>query len=90
MHSTKGGGTVDVRAGEDSGRITVWRDGEIVAQVDSNADGGRVSVHSAKDARSGVVVWGNSDGGEIIVFSDGKIATLEDGNVTSRMPRGGT
>lgn len=111
---------------EDSGSITVWREGEIVAQVDSNADGGRVSVYSAKNAKSGVTVEVDSDdSGDIIVWRDGEIMarasstadggsvsvhstkgviavlamtdadgggtvlTLEDGNITSRMPRGG-
>ena len=82
VHSTKGGGTVDVRADEDSGRITVCRDGEIVAMVSSNADGGSVSVHSTKGVIA-VLAMTDADGG-------GTVLTLEDGNITSRMPRGGT
>ena len=74
---------------EDSGSITVWREGEIVAQVDSNADGGRVSVHSAKDAKSGVTVGVASDydSGEIAVWREGEIvahvfSTADGGNLT--------
>ena len=114
------------RMNEDNGSITVWRDGEIVAQVNSDADGGRVSVYSAKNAKSGVTVEVDSDdSGDIIVWREGEIMarasstadggsvsvhstkgviavlamtdadgggtvlTLEDGNITSRMPRGG-
>ena len=90
VDSTKGGGTVDVRAGEDSGSITVWRDGEIMAMVSSNADGGSVSVHST----SGSVSVHSTKGVSAYVYvdtdGDGTVLTLEDGNITSRMPRGGT
>ena len=64
----------------DSGDIVVWRDGEIAASVSSDADGGRVSVNSTKGAA--VLAFAEADGG-------GTVLTLEDGNITSRMPRGG-
>ena len=59
---------------EDSGSITVWREGKPVAIVHSDADGGRVAVHSAKDVKSCVVVGAksNTDSGQISVFRDGE------------------
>ena len=73
---------VDADCDEDSGRITVCRDGKPVAQVNSNADGGSVSVHSAKDARPGVTVRvaNDDDGGEITVWRDGKPVAQVDSN----------
>ena len=72
---------VDADRDEDSGRIIVCRDGEIMASVSSDADGGCVAV-SNKDGHTAVLAMTDADG-------DGTVLTLADGNVTSRMPRGG-
>lgn len=72
---------VDADRDEDSGRIMVCRDGEIMASVSSDADGGSVAV-SNKDGQAAVLAMTDADGG-------GTVLTLEDGNITSRMPRGG-
>lgn len=115
---------VQVDSDEDSGEISVWRDGEIMARVTSDADGGSIRVHSTKGVFA-VDVYADTDGGNLAVRGDGETAvhiysdneggqvalinkdghdavlagadadgggtvlTLEDGNVTSRMPRGG-
>lgn len=80
---------------EDSGSITVWREGEIVAQVDSNADGGRVSVYSTKDAKSGVTVGvaNDDESGEITVWREGEImasvsSQADGGNVSVHSTKG--
>ena len=116
--------TVDVDSDDDSGEIIVWREGEIMARVRSDADGGSVSVNSTKDViafhvyaatdggnlvvrgdwGTAVHLYSDNDGGYVAVRNkdghdavlagtdadgDGTVLTLADGNVTSRMPRGG-
>lgn len=101
--NAKSGVTVEVDSDDDSGDIIVWREGEIMARVSSDADGGRVSVHSTKGGGT-VSVYVDNDGGCVAVRKgehpvvlagtdadgSGTVLTLEDGNITSRMPRGGT
>ena len=127
MHSTKdvkSGVAVGMNSDDDSGGITVWREGKPVAGVSSDADGGRVSVHSTKGVvavdvyvdtdggnlavrgagETAVYIHSHNEGGQVAVINkdgqhavvaatdadgDGTVLTFEDGNVTSRMPRGG-
>ena len=81
VNSTKDVIAFHVYAATDGGNLVVRGDWGTAVHLYSDNEGGQVALIN-KDGHSAVLAGTDADG-------DGTVLTLADGNVTSRMPRGG-